>query len=127
MADQQLCDKVDAVVAQMREMIRDYRLDGSNTIWCHKIRDWLKVLEGNGLTVDDFAHYKDPKYPEFTVLPPHLSEFLDGQDSRTPTHPHAAHASEHEHQFSCTCCHGAVCPLHDEGIKHCVICGKTVE
>lgn len=35
MADQQLHDKVDAVVAQMREMILDYGLVGFNTIWCH--------------------------------------------------------------------------------------------
>ncbi len=32
----------------------------------------------------------------------------------------------HEHQFSCTCCHGATCPLHDEGIRHCIICDKII-
>jgi hypothetical protein len=32
----------------------------------------------------------------------------------------------HEHQFSCTCCHGAICPLHDEGIRHCVVCDKSI-
>ena len=80
LSPQRLCDKVDAVVAQMHEILRDYKLEGYNTIWCHKIRDWMKVLEGNGLTVDDFAHYKDPKYPEFTVLPKHLQDFLDEED-----------------------------------------------
>ena len=76
-SEQQLHDKVDAVTAQMLEMLEDYELE--QNIWAHKVRDWVKVLTGKGLTVGDFAHYKDPKYPRFTVLPQHLQEFLDGK------------------------------------------------
>ncbi len=32
----------------------------------------------------------------------------------------------HKHEFSCTCCYGATCALHDEGIKHCVICQQII-
>ena len=73
-SDQQLRDKVDAVTAQMAEMLRDYGLEGYNTIWCHKMRDWMKVLMSEGLDVEHFAHYKDPKYPGFTTIPKCLQD-----------------------------------------------------
>jgi hypothetical protein len=32
---------------------------------------------------------------------------------------------ENGHEFSCTCCHGATCPTHDEGKLECRVYGKS--
>lgn len=76
-SEQQLQNKVDSVTAQMGEMLHDYGLEGISSIWAHKVRDWLKVLSPGTLTVKHFAHYKDPKYPDFTAIPECLREACD--------------------------------------------------
>lgn len=99
-------------------------------------------LLGDKFVIGDRVRHKDgaPGWGTVTVrydLHPHLIvKWDDGisnlHDETSLVHlkavePHRARrAPDHEHQFSCTCCHGGPCPQHDEGIKHCVICDKTI-